>query len=324
MESRLRCAVLDDYQDVALKHGDWDSLADRVEVTIFNDHLDDRDQLIERLRDFEIICAMRERTRFDAETINALPNLRLLLTTGRYNHSIDFGACSAREVAVCGTGDVHGAAAELTWGLILSLARHIPAEDRDFKKGAKWQLRLGHSLAERKLGLLGFGRLGQRVARVARAFGMEVLVWSKNITQSRADSEGATATESLDDLLSRADIVSIHLRLNAETRGLLGRRELGLMKPSAFLVNTSRGPIIDERALIDALNENRLAGVALDVFDTEPLPSDHPFRKIDKIIGTPHVGFVTEETYDVFFHDTVENIAFWLNGEPVRVIEARP
>ena len=323
MKPTLRCAVLDDYQNVAEEYGDWGSLADRIETTVFNDHVDDRDELIERLRDFEIVCAMRERTRFGAEIINALPKLQLLVTTGRYNHSIDFAACSARGIPVCGTGDVHGAAAELTWGLILSLARYIPEEARDFKDGAKWQPRLGRSLAERKLGLLGFGRLGQRVARVARAFGMEVLVWSKNITQSRADSEGAKAADSLDELLSNADIVSIHLRLNAETRGLLGARELGLMKPSAFLVNTSRGPIIEEQALIDAMNENRLAGVALDVFDREPLPFDHPFRSIDRLIGTPHVGFVTEETYRVFFHDIVENIACWLDGEPVRVIEAR-
>jgi phosphoglycerate dehydrogenase-like enzyme len=319
----LRCAVLDDYQNVARVYGDWGAIADRVVVTVFNDHIDDRDHLIERLRDFEIISAMRERTRFDAALINALPKLKLLVTTGRYNHSIDMAACAARGIPVCGTNDVHGAAAELTWGLILSLLRHIPAEDRDFKMGGRWQPRLGHSLTHRKLGLLGFGRLGQRVARVAKAFGMEPLVWSKNITQARADAEGAKAVASLDELLRSADIVSIHLRLNGETRGLIGARELGLMKPTSFIVNTSRGPIIEEKAMIDALSDKRLAGAALDVFDREPLPADHPFRRIERLIGTPHVGFVTEETYRIFFHDAVENIAAWLKGAPVRLIEPR-
>jgi phosphoglycerate dehydrogenase-like enzyme len=323
MAEILRCAVLDDYQDAARLYGDWDSIADRVAVTVFNDHIDDRAQLIERLRDFEIVSAMRERTRFDAALIKALPKLRFLTTTGRYNHSIDMAACAARGIPVCGTNDVHGAAAELTWGLILALLRHIPAEDRDFKAGGRWQPRLGHSLTHRKLGLLGFGRLGQRVARVARAFGMEVLVWSKAITQERADAEGAKAMPSLDALLREADIVSIHLRLNDETRGLIGAREVGLMKSTSFIVNTSRGPIIDEAALIDALDGKRLAGAALDVFDHEPLPPDHPFRRIDRLIGTPHVGFVTEETYRIFFHDVVENIASWLAGAPVRLIEAR-
>lgn len=323
MATLLRCAVLDDYQKVALAKGDWESISDRVSVTAFNDHVEDRDKLIERLRDFEIISAMRERTRFDASLINALPKLRLLVTTGRYNHSIDIASCAARGIPVCGTGDVHGSAAELTWGLILSLARHIPAEVSDFKAGRKWQPRLGHSLEVRTLGILGFGRLGQRVARVARAFGMNVIVWSKSITQDRADMEGAKAAASLDDLLQNADIVTIHLRLNEETRGLIGSRELSLMKPTAFLVNTSRGPIIQEEALIEALNRKRLAGAALDVFNKEPLPSDHPFRHVERLIGTPHIGFVTEETYGVFFHDVVEDIAAWLGGSPVRVIEPR-
>jgi phosphoglycerate dehydrogenase-like enzyme len=319
----LRCAVLDDYQNVALSHGNWDTIASDVAVTVFNDHIDDRDELVARLRDFEIIAAMRERTSFDAETIAALPNLRFIATTGGYNASIDMAACAARGIPICGTGDVHGSAAELTWGLILSLMRHLPAEVRDFKAGAPWQPRLGHNLEVRTLGLLGFGRLGKRVARVAKAFEMDVLVWSKNITQERAVAEGVNAAASLDDLLQRSDIVSIHLRLNADTRGLIGARELGLMKPGSYIVNTSRGPIIEEQALIGALNSKHLAGAGLDVFDVEPLPADHPYRRVEGLIGSPHIGFVTEETYVVFFHNVVENIAQWLKGEPVRVVKPR-
>ncbi|MGV6872973.1 D-2-hydroxyacid dehydrogenase family protein [Pseudochelatococcus sp. B33] len=314
--------MLDDYQKIALSIADWSPITAEVEVVAFHDFLPTREARIATLRDFDIVVCMRERTRLDAEVIAALPKLRLIVTTGRYNAAIDMDACAARDITVCSTGDVHGAAAELTWALILALARHIPAEVRDFKAGGTWQPRLGHSLASRRLGVLGFGRLGVRVARVAAAFGMPITVWSKNITEERARAEGATAAASLDDLLRTSDIVSVHLRLNEETRGIIGARELGLMKPTAFLVNTSRGPLVDENALIDALDGNRLAGAALDVFHVEPLPADSPLRRVARLIGTPHVGFVTEETFAVFYRDVVEDIAAWLKGAPVRIVSA--
>ena len=318
-----RCAILDDYQNVALSIADWSPIASAVEIKVFDKYIADRQERVVALRDFDIIVAMRERTPFDAELIRSLPKLRLLVTTGAYNAAIDMAACETRGITVCGTGGVPGATAELAWALLLALTRNIAAEVRDFKAGAAWQPRISHDLAGRRLGVIGLGRLGSRVARVGAAFGMDVGAWTPNLTEDRAKAEGVTRAGSLDELLTASDFVSIHVPLNAKTRGLIGARELGLMKPTAFLVNTSRGPIIDQAALIEALNSARLAGAAVDVFDEEPLPADHPLRRVERLIATPHIGYVTEATYRVFYRDAVEDIAAWLKGAPVRVIAAK-
>lgn len=313
-----RCAILDDYQNIALSTADWSALGAEVDVTVFNDHIADHEDRVTALRDFDIIVAMRERTRFDADLLHALPKLRLLVTTAMHNAAIDLAACDAQGITVCGTGGVPGATAELTWALILALARNIPAEVGDFKAGARWQKRLGHDLTGRCLGIIGLGRLGVPVARIGAAFGMDVRAWSRSLTEKRANEAGAALAGSLDELLQLSDFVSVHVPLNDGTRGLIGVRELGLMKSTAFLVNTSRGPIIDEDALVDALNEKRLAGAAVDVFNVEPLPADHRLRRVERLIATPHIGYVTEATYETYYRDAVEDIAAWLKGAPVR------
>lgn len=317
-----RCAILDDYQNVALSFADWAPVAEQAEVSVFDRHISDRKLLVETLQPFDIIVAMRERTPFDAELVGALPKLRLLVTTGMRNRSIDLEACAKHGITVCGTGGVPGSTAELAWGLILALARGIPAEAADFREGRPWQPRIGRDLAGARLGVLGFGRLGARVARVGVAFGMDVYAWTPNLTDERVREVGAMRAASLDELLQTADFLSIHIPLNAATRGLIGARELGLMKPSACLVNTSRGPIVDDSALIDALNGQRLAGAAVDVFAEEPLPADHPMRKVERLIGTPHIGYVTQDTYAIFYRDAVEDIVAWLAGSPMRVLSA--
>lgn len=315
-----RCAILDDYQNVALSMADWNQIASEVDITVFNDHITDRADQIAALRDFDIIVAMRERTPFDAALIAALPKLRLLVTTGARNASIDLAACAAHGVTVSSTGGVAGATAELAWALILALTRNIPAEVGDFKAGAKWQPRLSGDLVGKRFGVIGLGRLGGRVARVGVAFDMDVVAWSRSLTADEAAAAGATLAPSLDDLLRTSDFVSIHVPLNDSSRGMIGARELGLMKPTAFLVNTSRGPIVDEDALVDALESERLAGAAVDVFEVEPLPADHRLRKVERLIATPHIGFVTRATYEVFFREAIEDIAAWLQGTPIRTL----
>jgi len=314
----IRVAVLDDYQHVALQMADWSALPADVEVQVFSDHLTDHDALVERLTGFEIIMAMRERTPFQRSLLERLPQLRLLTTTGMRNAAIDLQAAADHHVVVCGTGGVLSPTAELTWGLILALLRHIPREDQATRSG-QWQVSMGLGLQGKVLGVIGLGNLGSQVARVGKAFQMSVLAWSQNLTQERADQVGATLVGK-DELLAQSDLVSIHLVLSARTRGLLGARELGLMKPSAYLVNTSRGPIVDEPALVTALQGKTIAGAALDVFDEEPLPLDHPLRRLENTVITPHLGYVTTETYRIFFEQTVENIRAFLNGAPVRVI----
>lgn len=318
-----RCAILDDYQNVALSMADWGQIATEVEITVFNDHITDRAEQVAAFRDFDIIVAMRERTPFDAELLAALPKLRLLVTTGARNPSIDLAACAANGITVSSTGGVAGATAELAWALILALTRNIPAEVRDFKAGAKWQPRLSHDLVGKRLGVIGLGRLGSRVARVGVAFEMDVIAWSRSLTADVAKTAGATLASSLDDLLETSDYVSIHVPLSSSSRRMIGARELSLMKPTAFLVNTSRGPIVEEAALVAALNNNRLAGAAIDVFDVEPLPADHPLRSVERLIATPHIGFVTNATYEVFYREAVEDIAAWLKGMPIRRLAPR-
>jgi phosphoglycerate dehydrogenase-like enzyme len=314
----LRVAVLDDYQGVALTMADWSVLAPDARVEVFRDHLADEAAVARRLQDYEVVVAMRERTPFTRTLLQRLPKLKLLVTTGLRNAAIDLAAAQDLGVLVCGTRGLGYPTAELTWGLILALVRHIPAEDRATRAG-HWQVSVGSGLSGKVLGVLGLGKLGGQVARVGRAFEMPVLAWSQNLTAERAAECGATLVGK-DELLARSDVVTIHLVLGARTRGLLGARELALMKPTAYLVNTSRGPIVDEPALVRALAERRIAGAALDVYDEEPLPADHPLRRLDRTVITPHLGYVTEETYRVFYGDAVEDIQAFLRGTPARVL----
>lgn len=314
----VRVAILDDYQHVALQMTDWSVLPADVEVQVFSDHLTNQGALAERLKDFEVVMAMRERTPFPRSLLERLPTLRLLTTTGMRNAAIDLQAATDCGVVVCGTGGVLSPTAELTWGLILALLRHIPREDQATRTG-QWQVSMGIGLHGKVLGVIGLGNLGSQVATVGKAFQMSVLAWSQNLTAERAAQVGATLV-SKDELLSQSDIVTIHLVLSQRTSGLLGARELGLMKPTSYLVNTSRGPIVDEQALVAALQKKIIAGAALDVFDEEPLPLDHPLRRLENTVITPHVGYVTSETYRIFFDQTVENISAFLKGAPVRVI----
>jgi len=313
-----RVALLDDYQGVALRMADWKSLPAGTDVVAFPDHLADEGALAARLVDFDVIMAMRERTPFTRSLLERLPKLRLLITAGMRNASIDMKAAADRGVTVCGTAGLPYPTAELAWGLILGLMRRIPSEDRATREG-HWQVSLGLGLNGKTLGVLGLGTLGSRVARVGRAFEMDVLAWSANLTGERAAEVGATLVPK-DELLARSDIVSIHLVLGDRTRALIGARELGLMKRSAYLVNTSRGPIVDEAALIRALREGTIAGAGLDVFDTEPLPKDHPFRSLPNTVIAPHLGYVTEETYRIFYGQALEDVQAYLRGEPVRVL----
>lgn len=313
-----RIAILDDYQGVALRMADWGSLPADAEVVVFRDHLADPDAVATRLRDFDVVMAMRERTPFPRALLTRLPRLRLLVTAGMRNAAIDLRAAAERGVLVCGTAGLPYPTAELTWGLILSLVRRIPREDRATREG-RWQETVGLGVNGKTLGVLGLGTLGSRVARVGRAFEMPVLAWSQNLTAERAAQAGATLV-GRDELLARSDVVTIHLVLSERTRGLIGARELSLMKPSAYLVNTSRGPIVDEAALVHALREGTIAGAGLDVFDEEPLPPDHPFRRLPNTVITPHLGYVTDETYRIFYGQALEDVQAYLRGEPTRVL----
>jgi phosphoglycerate dehydrogenase-like enzyme len=313
-----RVAVLDDYQDVALKMADWGLLPSDTTVQVFNDHLAQEQAVAERLKDFDIVVAMRERTPFPRSLLECLPKLKLLITTGMRNASIDVAAATDRGITVCGTQGLPYPTAELTWGLILALVRRIPQEDKATREG-RWQVSTGEGLRGKALGVIGLGGLGSQVATVGKAFGMELLAWSQNLTAERATQFGATLV-SKDELLSRADLVTIHLVLSDRTRGLIGARELGLMKRSASLINTSRGPIVDEAALVQALRQGTIAGAALDVYDEEPLPLNHPLRQLPNTVITPHLGYVTVETYRIFYGHAVEDIQAFLRGRPVRVI----
>jgi phosphoglycerate dehydrogenase-like enzyme len=314
---RLRIAVLDDYQHVALDYADWRALPD-IEVTVFYNHLDGDDELVERLATFDVVVAMRERTPFTRQRLARLPNLRLLVTTGMGNAAIDMAAAREMGVVVSGTGGLLTPTAELTWGLIISLARHIPSEDRDVRDGG-WQQTVGTDLHGATLGVVGLGNLGAAVAKVGGAFGMELLAWSQNLTAERATEVGAERVDKA-ELFRRADFVTIHLVLSDRTRGLVGRPELESMKSTAYLVNTSRGPIVDERALIDALEAGTIAGAGLDAFDHEPLPPDHAFRRLPNVVVTPHLGYVTDGTYRRFYTEIVEDIAAFAAGAPIRVL----
>ncbi len=315
----LRCAILDDYQDVALAMADWSAVKADIEITVFNEHLGAADKVVAALHGFPIICAMRERTPFPRQVIEALPDLKLLVTTGMRNAAIDLEAARAHNIVVCGTPVFGNSTAGMAIGLMLELTRHIGDENARLKAGAPWQATIGLDLEGLTLSLLGLGRLGARVAKIAQPFGMNVIAWSQNLTQERCDGLGVGYV-SRDDLFRHADILSIHVQLSPRTRGLIGARELALMKPAAYLINTSRGPIVDETALIAALRERRIAGAGLDVFDIEPLPLAHPLRQLDNVVLTPHLGYVTEQNYRAFFAGTVENIRAFLDGRPVRML----
>jgi phosphoglycerate dehydrogenase-like enzyme len=315
-----RIVLLDDYQGIALDYGGWDRVPDEWEKVALCQHIADPDELVEALAAAEIVVAMRERTAFPAETLDRLADLKLLVTTGMGNVAIDVAAARRNGVVVCGTGMHAPATAELTWGLILGLLRKIPSEDAAMRLGS-WQTTIGGDLAGTTLGLVGLGNLGKRMVPVAKAFGMDVVAWSTNLDPAAARAAGAEPV-SKDELFERSDVVSVHYKLSERSRGLIGAGELALMKPSAYLVNTSRGPIVDADALLEALEAGTIAGAGIDVYDTEPLPVDHPLRSAPHAIITPHLGYVTEDTYTVFFTDAVEDVLAWLAGEPVRVLEA--
>jgi phosphoglycerate dehydrogenase-like enzyme len=306
----VRIAVLDDYQNVALEMADWSSLGAQAEITVFHDHLTGLDNIVERLLPFDVLCVMRERTPLPRAVIERLPRLRLIASTGRRNAAIDIDAAAERGIVVAPTGYNPRPAIELTWALVLSSVRHIAPESTNLRAGG-WQRTVGDGLHGKMLGVLGLGNIGAEVARIGLAFGMEVIAWSQNLTEERANACGARLVGK-DQLFRDADILTVHLVLSERTKGIVGAAELQTMKPASRLINTSRGPIVDETALIQALRERRIAGAALDVFDVEPLPADHPFRSLENVLATPHIGFVTRELYRTFYGNTVKNIAGWL------------
>ena len=308
----LRIAILDDYQNVALETADWSSLADQATLTVFNDHLDDVDELVNRLAPFDVVCVMRERTPLTREILERLPQLKLIASTGRRNASIDLAAAADHNIDVTNTRYDSSSTVELTWALILASARNLITETASVRSGG-WQRTVGDGIRGKLLGVLGLGNIGSEVARIARAFGMDVIAWSENLDLEKAQERGARWVPK-EELFRQADILTIHLVLSRRTRGLVGEPEFGLMKPSARLVNTSRGPIVDEAALVDALRNRHIAGAAIDVFDIEPLPSDHALRHLDNVVVTPHIGYVSRELYHVFYQDAVANIAEWMQS----------
>jgi phosphoglycerate dehydrogenase-like enzyme len=308
----MKVAILDDYQDVALRLADWSAVRRRAEITVFNDHLADPAAVVERLRPFDVVCVMRERTPLSRDILQQLPRLKLIASTGPRNAAIDMRAAAERGIVVTATGYESTPTIELSWALILASARHLAREAASVRDGG-WQTRIGTNLRGKCLGVIGLGNIGKEVARIALAFGMTVIAWSQNLTSEIASAAGATLVDK-DALFRQADIVTIHLILSRRTSGLVGAAELALMKPTAWLVNTSRGPIVDEAALIEALQARRIAGAALDVFEIEPLPADHPFRRLDNVLATPHIGYVTEELYRTFYGDAAASIAAWLES----------
>lgn len=317
----VRCAILDDYQNVALSMADWSKIKADAEVKVFNEPFGSLEEAAKALAGFDIVCLMRERTPFPRAMFEKLPGLKLVVTTGMRNAAIDMAAAKERGVMVCGTDSAGHPTAELTIGLMIDLARKISVENARMKSGEPWQVTVGGDLNGKTLGILGLGRLGGRVAKVGLAFGMKVIAWSQNLTPEKCREAGVEyATK--DDLLRQSDFITIHMVLSPRSRGLIGAHELSLMKPQAYLVNTSRGPLIDEGALIAALKENRIAGAGLDVYDVEPLPRDHTFRKMPNVLLTPHLGYVTTDNYRLFYGQTAEDVRAFLDGKPVRVIEA--
>lgn len=315
----MRCAVLDDYQEVALTAADWTPLARRVQVSTFTEHFRTEDALVDAIRDAEIVVIMRERTPFPASLFARLPCLKLLVTTGMRNAAVDLGAARAHGVTVCGTASSSAPPSELTWALILALARNVILESNTLRNGGPWQSSVGTDLWGKRLGLVGLGRIGSQVARIGLAFGMEVVAWSPNLTEARAEAVGAKLATK-DALLTTSDFVSVHLVLSRRTEGILGRADLERLRPPCYLINTSRAGLVDQEALVAVLEQNRIAGAGLDVFDLEPLPADHPFRRLPNVLATPHLGYVTTANYATYYAEAVEDIGAFLAGKPVRVL----
>ncbi|GAA2539052.1 D-2-hydroxyacid dehydrogenase family protein [Streptomyces levis] len=315
---RLRCAVLDDFQNIATTVADWSAVQDRVEVVPFTGHFTSEDELAAALADFDIAVTLRERVPFPASLLDRLPRLRLLVASGMRNSVIDYAAAERNGVTVCGTRSSSTPPVELTWALLLGLARGIVTENNALRTGGPWQSTVGADLSGRRLGLLGLGKIGSRVAQVGLAFGMEVTAWSQNLTKERAEEAGVHLASSKEELLRTGDFVSVHLVLGERTRGLLGADELALLKPTAYLVNTSRSAIVDQDALLAALHEGRIAGAGVDVFDIEPLPADHPMRTAPRLLATPHLGYVSQHNYRTYYGQAVEDIEAYLAGDPVR------
>jgi phosphoglycerate dehydrogenase-like enzyme len=315
---RLRCAVLDDFQQIATSVADWSPLEDRVDVVSFAEHFADEDTLAEALAEFDIVVTLRERVAFPGSLLARLPRLKLLVASGMRNSVIDYAAAEAHGVTVCGTASSSTPPVELTWALLLGLARGIVEETNAVRGGGPWQSTVGADLHGRRLGVLGLGKIGSRVAQVGLAFGMDVVAWSRNLTKERADEVGAELASSMDVLLASSDFVSVHLALGDRTRGLLGARELALLKPTAYLINTSRAAIVDQDALLAALHEGRIAGAGIDVFDVEPLPADHPMRTAPRLLATPHLGYVSRANYATYYGQAIDDIQAYLAGEPVR------
>ncbi|MEV7994271.1 D-2-hydroxyacid dehydrogenase family protein [Streptomyces sp. NPDC086077] len=317
---RYRCAVLDDYQGVATTVADWTPLGDRVEVVTFPDHVPTEDQLATALADFDFVVTLRERVPFPASLLDRLPRLKLLVASGMRNSVIDYAAAHANGVTVCGTESSSTPPVELTWALILGLARGVVQENTALRTGGPWQSTVGADLHGRRLGLLGLGKIGSRVARIGLAFGMEVTAWSQNLTEERTHEIGVDRSPTKEDLLATSDFVSVHLALSDRTRALLGPAELALLKPTAHLINTSRAAIVDQEALLAALHEGRIAGAAVDVFDSEPLPDSHPMREAPRLLATPHLGYVSQANYRRYYGQAVEDIEAYLAGTPVRLL----
>ena len=328
----MRVAILDDYQQVSLASADWSAVRSLGQIDVFAEHIGRTEALVSALEPYDVVVAMRERTPFDVDRLGQLPRLRLLVTTGMGNTSIDLEAAAARGVTVCGTGGIGSSTAELTWGLILALIRHIPEEDQRLKQagraggaalgfGGSWQRTVGTGLDGKRLGVVGLGHLGRRVADVGRAFGMKVVAWSQNLDPDVAKKAHAKAV-SKEELFSSSDVVTVHYKQSPRSVGLVGAAELALMKPSAYLVNTSRGPLVDSAALLAALRSGAIAGAGLDVYDVEPLPLSDPLRSAPNVVLTPHLGYVTEETYQVFYSDAAEDIVAFAKGSPMRVLTA--
>jgi phosphoglycerate dehydrogenase-like enzyme len=315
--TRLRCAILDDYLNVALKLADWSRIGDRVEVTVFDEPFASTETTASALKDFEIILAMRERTPFPRALLAALPKLKLLITSGMRNAAIDSEAAKDHNVVLCGTQWNRDPTAALTMGLILELTRSIGRENARMHAGEPLQKFIGLEIEGRTLGVVGLGKLGAKVSGLAKAFGMNVIAWSPNLTADRCKEVGVGyATK--EELFATADIITVHVVLSQRSRGLVGREDMARMKPTSYLVNTARGPIVDEAALLETLQQKKIAGAAIDVFSVEPLPVDHPFRKLDNIVLTPHLGYVTEEGFRAHYSQMVEGIGAWLDGEPLR------
>jgi phosphoglycerate dehydrogenase-like enzyme len=308
--SPVKIAVLDDYQQVAFKFADWSAIKAKAEVKVFTDHTADEKTVVERLEPFNVVCVMRERTPLNRNILSQLPNLKLIVTTGMRNASIDIKAVEEFGITLKYTGYLESGAPEMTWALIMAIARHIPQESNNFKSGG-WQTTIGGDFKGKTMGILGMGRVGSKIAAYAKAFDMNVIAWSPNLTAEKAAESGAQLV-SKEELFKQADFVSIHMVLSDRSRGIVGKEDLSLMKPTAYFINTSRGPLVDEAALIETLQQHKIAGAAIDVFNTEPLPTDHPFRKMDNLLATSHVGYVTENTYKLFYTDTVKAVEEWL------------